>query len=89
MLDTTKVQATNSFKCIAEYIWNINKDLAATRDTFTALDASGYGYFMGNISNRGRYEKLADPFMSFVKMVITNTRHNFPNLADKLDTNKY
>jgi hypothetical protein len=68
---------------------NLDAELVSTRDTFAALDARGYGYFMGNISNRGRYGKLADPFMSFVKMVITNTRHNFPNLADKLDTNKY
>ena len=72
MLDTTKVQATDSFKFIAECIMNLEKDLVATRDTFTALDARGYGYFMGNISNRGRYEKLRMcNIIYFVNMVIS------------------
>jgi hypothetical protein len=88
MLDATKVQETNSFKCIAECLANPESDLASTRDTFTALDGRGYGYFMGNISNRGRYEKLVDPFTIFIKMVITFVRHNYPSFADKLNTNK-
>ena len=88
MLDATKVEETDSFKCIAECLVNLEAGLVSTRDTLTALDARGYGYFMGNISNRGRYEKFVDPFMSFVKMVITYTRHNFPRFADQLEHNE-
>jgi hypothetical protein len=68
MLDATKVQETESFKFIAECLVNLDTDLQTTRDTFTALDIRGYCYFMGNISNRGRYEKLhIDSVMEFVK----------------------
>jgi hypothetical protein len=88
MLDDTKVQETDSFKCIAECLVNLESELVSTRDTFTALDARGYGYFMGNIIHRGRYENLADPFMIFVKMVITYTRQNFPSFTNKLEQNK-
>jgi hypothetical protein len=91
MLDTTKVQATNSFKCIAECISNLNTDLAATRDTFTALDAKGYDYFMGNISNRGRYESLSlvGLYLNFLLMIVTYLRSkNLENLAENLLENK-
>jgi hypothetical protein len=85
MLDTTKVQATDSFKCIAECISNLNTDLAATRDTFTALNASGYDYFMGNISNRGRYETLVCPYLAFLMMIITYLRSkNLESIAENL-----
>jgi hypothetical protein len=89
MLDATKVQATDSFKCIAECLMNLEAELETTRDTLTALDDKGYGYFMGNVSNRGRYEKLVkSPFSTFVNKVITYVRPLHALLADRLQENK-
>jgi hypothetical protein len=55
-----------------------------------ALDISqGYEYFLGNFSNRGRYEKLTeDLFDTFVNMNISKARNVLPDVANCLLKNR-
>ena len=56
MLNVTKIKDTESFKIVAESVENENKGLTNTSGTFVGLDPiQGRDYFLGNISERGRY----------------------------------
>jgi hypothetical protein len=87
MLDFTKIQETDSFKTLAECIQNSTIELVITCNTFVGLDPNlGYDYFLGNISNRGRYDDFV--YRTFIMMIITYLRPINLELAKKLQENK-
>ena len=87
MLDFTKIQETDSFKTLAGCIQNSTIELVITCNTFVGLDPNlGYDYFLGNISNRGRYDDFV--YKTFIMMIITYLRPINLELAKKLQENK-
>jgi hypothetical protein len=43
---------------------------------------------MGNISNRGRYEKITSPFKDFISMLLTYVRPIDTRFAELFEANK-
>ena len=68
LLDDTKVEANDCIKIMAECIENDSRLLTDTCNTLVGLDPNlGYDYFLGNISERGRYERLSNlPYIDFI-----------------------